>query len=179
MIHLRGRCLKNWPKPNSSVLERDVTRETDVTRERYRKREKGEGRDMLINTYQIWHQPRNVTRIRDANYTVTSGYTTLGRTTLRLLSHFVEKAFCWSVISSNVHFVETGFRRILSTKYSMLTWPPYCICWSCDSIMWLWGYGHGRRWLIWIWLPFYKGACEWDEMVKQRFIENNWYVHNL
>ena len=57
-----------------------------------------------------------------------NGYTTLRRTTLRLLSHFVEKAFCRSVISSNVHFVETGFRRILSTKYSMLTWPPYCIC---------------------------------------------------
>ena len=38
------------------------------------KREKGEGRDKLINTYKIRHQPRNVTRIRDANYidTVTS-----------------------------------------------------------------------------------------------------------
>ena len=46
------------------------------------------------------------------------GYTTLRRTTLRLLSHFVEKAFCRSVILSNVHFVETGFRRIFSTKYS-------------------------------------------------------------
>ena len=51
------------------------------------------------------------------------GCTTLRRTTLRLLSHFVEKAFCRSVISLNFHFVETGFRRILSTKYSML-----CIC---------------------------------------------------
>ena len=48
-----------------------------------------------------------------------------GYTTLRLLSHFVEKAFCRSVILSKVHFVETGFRRILSMKYSMLTWPPY------------------------------------------------------
>ena len=56
------------------------------------------------------------------------GYTTLRRTTLRLQSHFVEKAFCRSVILSNVHFVETGFRRILSTKYFMLTWWPYCIC---------------------------------------------------
>ena len=39
-----------------------------------RKREKREGRDMLINMYQIRHQPRNLTRIRDANYidTVTS-----------------------------------------------------------------------------------------------------------
>ena len=26
---------------------------------------------------------------------------------------------------------------------------------------------------------FYKDACEWDKWVKQRFIENNWYVHNL
>ena len=52
-----------------------------------------------------------------------NGYTTLRRITLRLLSHFVEKAFCRSAILSNVHFVETGFRRILSTKYSMLTWP--------------------------------------------------------
>ena len=33
-----------------------------------RKREKREGRDMLINTYQIWHQPRNLTQSRDANY---------------------------------------------------------------------------------------------------------------
>ena len=59
--------------------------------------------------------------------TVTSvydGYTTLRRTTLRLLSHFVEKAVCRSVILSKVHFVETDFRRILSTKYSMLTWRP-------------------------------------------------------
>ena len=47
---------------------------------------------------------------------------TLHRMTLRLLRHFVEKAFCRSVILSNVHFVETGFRRILSTKYSMFTW---------------------------------------------------------
>ena len=39
------------------------------------------------------------------------GYTTLHRTTLRLLSHLVEKAFCRSVILMNVHFVETGFRR--------------------------------------------------------------------
>ena len=24
---------------------------------------------------------------------------------------------------------------------------------------------------------FYKGAREWEERVKQWFIENNWYVH--
>ena len=53
------------------LLERDVL-ETDVTIERQRKREKGDGRDMLINTYQIRHQPRNVTQICDANYFVTS-----------------------------------------------------------------------------------------------------------
>ena len=39
------------------------------------------------------------------------GYTTLRRTTLRVLRHFVEIAFCQSVILSNVHFVETDFRR--------------------------------------------------------------------
>ena len=62
------------------------------------------------------------------NYIIFHGYTTLRRTTLRLLSHFVEKAFCLSVILSNVHLVETGFRRTLSMKYFMLTWPPYYIC---------------------------------------------------
>ena len=100
--------------------------------------------------------------------------TTLRRTTLRLLGHFVEKAFCRSVILSKVHFVETGFRRILSTKYSMLTWPPYCICWSCDYVSCdceatdtgedYWSEADCR---------FYKGAREWDGRVKQWFIENN------
>ena len=38
-----------------------------------------------------------------------NGCTTLCRTTLRLLNHFVEKAFCRIVIWSNVHFVKTVF----------------------------------------------------------------------
>ena len=48
--------------------------------------------------------------------TLLNGYTTLRRTTLHLLNHFVEKAFCRIVILSNFHFVETVFRRILSTN---------------------------------------------------------------
>ena len=54
--------------------------------------------------------------------------------TVRLLSHFVEKAFCQSVILSTVHFVETGCGKILSTKYSMLTWPPGHHIVSADSV---------------------------------------------
>ena len=38
---------------------------------------------------------------------------------------------------SKCHFIECPlcriiFRRILSTKYFVPTWPPYCICLSCD-----------------------------------------------
>ena len=54
---------------------------------------------------------------------IINGYTTLRRTTLRLLNHCIEKAFCRIVILSNFHFVEIVFRRILSTKYSMFTRP--------------------------------------------------------
>ena len=104
-----------------------------------------------------------------------SGYTTLRRTTLRLLNHFVEKAFCRIVILSNFHFVETVFRRILSTKYFMHPPAPYYICRSFG----LWGYGHWRRLPIWSWLLFLWG-CSWgNERVKQWFIENNWYGHIL
>ena len=42
-------------------------------------------------------------------FNLVKGCTTLRRMTLLLLIYFVEKAFCRSVILSNVHFVETCF----------------------------------------------------------------------
>ena len=107
-----------------------------------------------------------------------SGYTTLRRRTLHLLSHFVEKAFCRSVILSKVHFVETGFRRILSTKYSMLTWPPYCTCWFYDYVSCNREATDTRDYWFEVDCRFYKGAREWDERVKQSFIENSVCVYS-
>ena len=62
----------------------------------------------------------------------------------------------------------------------MLTWWPYCICWSCDYVSCdceatdtgedYWSEADSR---------FYKGARKWDEGVKQWFGENNWYEHDL
>ena len=79
----------------------------------------------MANTVKFW--AKHVTSFLIANtvkfLAKNEGYTTLRRTTLRLLNHFVEKAFCRIVILSNFHFVETVFRRILSTNYSMLTHP--------------------------------------------------------
>ena len=54
-----------------------------------------------------------------------AGYTTLRRTTLCLLNHFVEKAFHRSVILSNAHLVETCFveyfrRNILCSPYAAI-----------------------------------------------------------
>ena len=53
------------------------------------------------------------------------GYTTLRRTTLCLLNHFVQKAFCRSVTLSNAHFVETCFveyfqRNLLCSPYAAI-----------------------------------------------------------
>ena len=92
-----------------------------------------------------------------------NGYTTLRRTTLRLLNHFVEKAFCRIVILSNFHFVETVFRRILSTKYSMLTRPfiasaDHLDCEATDT-----GEGYQSE----ADCCFYEGARGGDERVKQ------------
>ena len=91
------------------------------------------------------------------------GYTTLRRTTLRLLNHFVEKAFCRIVILSNFHFVETVFRRILSTKYSMLTRPlivsaDHLDCEATDT-----GEGYQSE----ADCCFYEGAHGGNERVKQ------------
>ena len=94
---------------------------------------------------------------------LTSGYTTLRRTRLRLLKHFVEKAFCRIVILSNFHFVEIIFRRILSTKYSMLTRPhilsaDHLACEATDT---------GGDYQSEADCRFYKGARGGDERVKQ------------
>ena len=63
---------------------------------------------------------------------IPAGYTTLRRTTLRLLSHFVEKAFCRSVILANVHFVETGFRRNILCSPSRHIGSADHVTLSCD-----------------------------------------------
>ena len=96
-----------------------------------------------------------------------SGYTTLRRTTLRLLNHFVEKAFCRIVILSNFHFVETVFRRILSTKYSMLTRPfiasaDHLDCEATDT-----GEGYQSE----ADCCFYKGARGGDERVNNDLLK--------
>ena len=103
------------------------------------------------------------------------GYTTLCRTTLRLLNNFVEKAFCRIVILSNFHLVETVFRRILSTKYSMLTRRLIV---SADHLDWE-ATDTGEGYQSEADCCFYEGARGGNERVKQWFIENNWYGHIL
>ena len=93
----------------------------------------------------------------------TEGYTTLRRTTLPLLNHFVEKAFCRIVILSNFHFVVTVFRRILSTKYSMLARPHIVSAdhWVCEAT------DTGGNYQSETACRFYKDARGGDERVKQ------------
>ena len=91
------------------------------------------------------------------------GYMTLHRTTLRLLNHFVEKAFCRIVILWNFHFVKIVFRRILSTKYSMLTRPhilsaDHLACEAMDT---------GGDYQSETACRFYKDARGGDERLKQ------------
>ena len=73
-VTYRSNDQSKWQMPKKlAETEFVCTRERErFTRREKRKREKGEGRDMLINMHQILHQPRNVTRIPDANYTETS-----------------------------------------------------------------------------------------------------------
>ena len=89
-----------------------------------------------------------------------NGYMTLRRTTLRLLNHFVEKTFSRIVILSNVHFVDRVFRRILSTKYSMLTLPHIL---SADHFVRLRTLAEITN--LKLTAVFYKGAHGGDERV--------------
>ena len=79
------------------------------------------------------------------------------------MNHFVEKAFCRIVILSNFHFVETVFRRILSTKYSMLARPHIVSAdhWVCEAT------DTGGNYQSETACRFYKDARGGDERVKQ------------